>query len=362
MEKIKLGFLGVGHMGQLAHLMNYVQLPEYCEVKTLCDVKIKQAEILAKRFGVPNVTADYREMLADKELTAIACIQGFENHVVLVPDVLRAGKHVMTEKPLCVFPENGDMLVNLAKETGLIHMVGNHKRSDPAVEYAVKVINDWKQSGEYGKMTYVRISMPPGNYRKDADEPFMTDEPPGPIPPEQESTGMDNEARNRTIWFVNYYIHQVNLMRYLMGEDYHLTSAGRYFYTAESESGVNGILELDTYNTSVDWQEQALVCFERGWVRIDLTAPLATQLSSTVSIYTDKGWDSKITSPMMPNVCAMRNQAKNFLLALRGEKPAPCLSEEAVKDLYIAADYIRMTGRSAEKAVPYSERNKKFNI
>jgi len=359
LNKIKLGFIGVGHMGQLAHLMNYVQLPEYCEVKTLCDVKIKQAEILANRYNIPNTTADYRELLADDEITAIACIQYFENHVVLVPDVLRAGKHVITEKPLCVFPENGEMLVALAKETGLIHMVGNHKRSDLAVEYAVNIINEWKKSGKYGKMTYVRLSMPPGNYRKDADEPLMTDEPPGPVAPEQGPKGTDEETRNRMIWFVNYYIHQVNLMRYLMGEDYHLTSAGKYFFTAESESGVNGVLELDLFNTSVDWQEHALVCFEKGWIRIDLTAPLATQLSSTVSIYTDQGWDSKITSPMMPNVCAMRNQAKNFLMALRGEKPVPCLSEEAVKDLYIANDYIQMTSRINDPKKPYHLRNER---
>jgi len=78
-------------------------------------------------------------------------------------------------------------------------------------------------------------------------------------------------------------------------------------------------------------------------VRIDMAPPLATQLSSTVTIYKDKGWDSVFTTPMMPNVCAMRNQAKNFLLAVAGERPAPCLSDTAVKDLRIVADYIRMT-------------------
>jgi hypothetical protein len=59
-------------------------------------------------------------------------------------------------------------------------------------------------------------------------------------------------------------------------------------------------------------------------------------------------------------VCAMRNQAKNFLSAVRGEKPAPCLSAEAVKDLQIAADYITMTGETGQEAVPYNERNLKF--
>ena len=354
-RRVKMGFIGVGFMGQLAHLQNYVQLPEHCEITTLCDVKINQAKILANKFGIPKVTTDYRKLLADPEIEAVACIQYFENHVNLVPDVLRAGKHVMTEKPLCVFPENGEKLVQIAKETGKLHMVGNHKRSDPATEYAMGVINKWKQSGEMGKMTYVRLSMPPGNWRKDCDDPFFTSEPPGPVPPEPGPLGTDEATRNKMIWFVNYYIHQVNLMRYLLGEDYKLTCADKHFFSAISESGVNCILELEPYNTSIDWQEHALVCFERGWVRIDLAAPLAP-VSGTVTVYEDKGKESRYTVPIMPNISAMRNQAKNFLLAVKGEKPAPCVSSEAVKDLYIAADYIRMTQLEAKPS--YEDRNK----
>lgn len=355
-RKVKIGFIGVGHMGQLAHLNNYVHLPEYCEIVCLCDTRINQATHLASRYGIPKVTADYRELLADPEIEAVVCIQYFENHVVLVPEVLRAGKHVITEKPLCVFPENGDMLVNIAKESGKIHMVGNHKRSDPATEYAMGVINKWKESGERGKMTYVRLSMPPGNWRKDADQPYMTGEPPAYVPPEPGPEGIDDATRNKMVWFVNYYIHQVNLMRFLLGEDYQLTYADKHFFSAKSESGVNCILELEPYSTSVDWQEHALVCFERGWVRIDLPAPLAMQIAGTVTVYEDKGWDSGFSSPMLPNVCAMRNQAKNFLLAVAGEKTAPCVSAEAVKDLRIARDYINMV--KLEKKVSYEERNK----
>jgi len=357
MSKVKIGFIGVGHMGQLAHLHQYANLREHCEIVTLCDVKINQATILAERFNVPKVTADYRELLADKEIEAVVCIQYFENHVNLVPDILKAGKHVMTEKPLCVFPHNGEKLVEIAKETGKIHMVGNHKRSDPATEHAMGIIKKWKETGEMGKMTYVRLSMPPGNWRKDCDMPFMTNEPPGPVPPEKAPDGMDEATRNKTIWFVNYYIHQVNLMRFLLGEDYDLTYADKHFLSAISKSGVNCILELEPYSTSVDWQEHALVCFERGWVRIDLPAPLAMQLAGTVTVYEDRGWDSTYKSPVMPNVCAMRNQAKNFLLAVKGEKAPPCISSEAVKDLYIAADYISMA--KIEEKVRYELRNAK---
>ena len=357
MRRIKIGIIGAGHMWQLAHLLNYVQLPEMCEIVSLCDVKINQAQHLANQWGIPHVTADYKELLANPDIEAVLCVQHFENHVVLVPEILKAGKHVFTEKPLCVFPHNAETLAQLAKESGKIHMVGYHKRSDPAVEHALKVITQWKQSGEFGKMTYVRLCMPPGNYRKDADMHYTTNEPPGYVPEEPRPDGMDDATRHRMIWFVNYYIHQVNLMRYLMGEDYEMTYADRYFLSTKSQSGVNGILELDTYETSVDWQEHALVCFEKAWLRIDLTAPLATQLAGTVTIYKDKGANSTFEHPVMPNVCPMRNQAKNFLLAVAGEKPVPCLSAEAVKDLQIAAEYIKRTDASGHTAVPYHQRN-----
>jgi hypothetical protein len=81
------------------------------------------------------------------------------------------------------------------------------------------------------------------------------------------------------------------------------------------------------------------------------------QLAGTVTIYENKGWDSFAKSPVMPNVCAMRNQAKNFLLAVLGEKAPPCVSGEAVKDLRIARDYIKMA--DIEEKVSYEERNKK---
>ena len=360
MRKIKIGFLGLGYMGQLAHLLHYVQLPDYCEIVALCDVRIKQATKLAERYDIPKVYANYKEFLADKEIEAVVCIQQFENHILLVPEVLKAGKHMITEKPLCVFPTNGEKLAQVAKDAGKIHMVGYHKRSDPAIEYAHNLISEWKQSGEMGNMTYIRVSMPPGDYRKDPDNPYMTGEPPFEVAPEPAPEGTTEEERNRMIWFVNYYIHQVNMIRHLLGEDYQLTYADKHLFTAKSESGVNCLLEIEPYTTTVDWQEHALVCFQNGWVRVDLTAPLAAQLASTVTVYRDKGLTGSAYSyPTMPNVSAMRNQAKNFLLTVAGERQAPCLSDEAVKDLRIAEDYIRMTSGIDDPKKPYHLRNVK---
>ena len=73
-------------------------------------------------------------------------------------------KHVITEKPLAVGVKAGEMLAARAAKTGTVHMVGYHKRSDPATQYAMDVITGWKKSGEMGKLRYVRILMPAGDW------------------------------------------------------------------------------------------------------------------------------------------------------------------------------------------------------
>ena len=341
MEKVKIGFLGCGFMGQLAHLKNYIDL-DTCEVVAICDKKAKQVEMVAARYGIPKIYHDYREMLADPEIEAIVAAQHFSNYVNIVPEILKAKKHLLTEKPLCIHPENGKKLAEYAQKQGLIHMVAYHKRSDPASEYAVDVINKWKSSGEMGKMKYVRITMPPGDWIGGAKGCILTDEQMESIEAEPRMPGIDEKTQEKMIWFVNYYIHQVNYMRNLFGEDYKLTFADKsgVVFAVESDSGVCGIIEMQPYETTDSWQERAFVAFEKGWIDIQLPAPLASQQAGKVTVFTNDQQTGVYTSPCLPNVSAMQNQAANFVAAVRGVKKAPCISSEAVKDLQIALEYI----------------------
>jgi len=343
MSKVKLGFIGCGYMGQVAHLNNYVQVNE-CEIVAVAEVKQKQAERVAAIYGIPEVFSDYSKMLANPEIDAVVASQPFSNHVNIVPDVLKAGKHILTEKPLCVYAENGRKLVEAAAQSGKFHMVGYHKRSDPATEYAVNMINEWKQSNEMGKMKYVRVTMPPGDWGGGSRGAFRTDEPVASFTPETVPEGISKEFANRYNGFVNYYIHQVNLLRGLFGEDYAVTYAdpSEVLLAAESTSGVPGVIEMATYRTTHDWQEQALVCFEKGWIQLDLPAPLACQQAGRITIFNNAGDMGTRISPRLPNVHAMLNQARNFIKAVKGEKAPPVVSAEAVKDLDIAMDYVRM--------------------
>jgi len=332
-------------MGQMAHLSNYTMLTDLCEVVALAEPQPQLAREVAARYGIPNVYDDHTALIEHGELDAIVAAQPYRRYYQITPDILRAGIPLFTEKPLCLTVEEGERLAHIGEQHHVLHMVGYHKRSDPAMEYAKKVIDDWKTGGTCGRMKYVRVSMPPGNWVKGADKPIRTNEPYLQSEFEPYPDYFSPEEGKSYDSFVNYYIHQVNALRFLLGEPYSLTFADRsgVLLAGESESGVCVTLEMAAYQTSIDWHESYMVCFEKGYVRIDLPAPLARQESGRVGIFRDNGDGMPtLTQPSMPNLSAMRNQARNFIAAVRGERPAPCAAKEAVEDLRIAVDYIRM--------------------
>jgi predicted dehydrogenase len=227
-------------------------------------------------------------------------------------------------------------------------MVGYHKRNDPATMLMKKEIEALKASGELGKLTYVRILMPAGDWIAngfldilDSQEPRPTTLAQDPPPP-----SMDAETYKAYIVFVNYYIHQVNLMRHLLGEPYsvkHADPAGRLL-VGESASGVSCLIEMSPYKTTIDWQESALVAFERGWLKLDLPAPLASNRPGRLEIFKDpgNGVAPQTIIPQLPWVHAMRQQAINFVRAVRGEIPPMTAAEEALEDLKVARDYLKL--------------------
>jgi len=349
MSKVRVGFIGVGGMGQMAHLSNYAALADKCQVVALAEVRPGLGKLVATRYGIPQVFSDHKELLARADVDCIVASQPYTRHALLVPDVLERKLPVFTEKPLCLTVDAGEKLVALGEKHKVLHMVGYHKRSDPAVQYAVGVIDEWKASGEFGKMKYVRVTMPPGDWIGGADRPLDSAEPYAQnLEWEAPPAEFDKKTADEYNGFVNYYIHQVNAIRFLLREPYKVTYAdpSRVLMACQSDSGVCATLEMAPFQSSVDWQETLFVAFEKGYVKVELPAPLARQRPGRVTVFRDNGKGAPtITEPIMPLKAAMRCQAENFLAAVRGERPAPCLAREALEDLKIARDYIRMLKR-----------------
>lgn len=345
-KKVRIGFVGVGGMGQGAHLRNYVMVPE-CEVVAIAEVKQELAKKVAAKWGVPKVYASHEEMLAREQLDGIVASQPFTRHGTLIPELLKAGKPVLTEKPIAGSVEMGQKIVAAAKANQTWMMIGYHKRSDPATMFAKAEIDRLKRTGELGKLTYIRILMPAGDWVANGfnQNLWTKEDAPGPQW-DAPASDMDKATNEAYTAFVNYYIHQVNLMRHLLGETWHVTYADKagVLLAGESASGVTCCIEMSPYVTTIDWQESALVCFQHGWVKLELPAPLAFTRPGKVEIFRDPGDKTtpKTEIPQLPWVHAMWQQATNFVAAVAGQRPTMCPAEDALEDIKLAREYIRL--------------------
>ncbi len=333
-------------MGQAAHLRNYAVLPD-CAVVAIAEVRPGLAAQVARRYDVPRVYPDAEAMLANEELDGIVASQPFTRHGQILPSLYTSRVPMFTEKPLASSVEAGERLLTALQEGGSWHMVGYHKRSDPATRYAKAEIARLQQSGDLGALRYVRILMPAGDWiaggfnelvRSDEPMPSLTLDPP--------PSDLDAASFTEYTGFVNYYIHQVNLMRHLLGEPYQVTYAdpSGVLLAVQSQSGVAGTIEMSPYTTTVDWQESALVAFEHGYVKLELPAPLALHRPGRVEILRDpgKGATPEVLTPQLPWIHAMRRQAMNFIEAIKGESSPPCEAAEALEDLKVARAYMRL--------------------
>jgi predicted dehydrogenase len=345
MQEIRLGFVGVGNMGQCAHLRNYINLPG-CRVVALAEPRPELARRVAQKYEVAGVYSNADEMQQNEQLDGLVAPQPFTHHGSLVKPLYRFGLPVLTEKPLGASVEIGEQMLKALEAGGSWHMVGYHKRNDPATIYAKAEIDRYKASGELGAMRYVRIVMPAGDWVAGGFYDLLqSDEVPPAMPADAPPSDMDAATYEQYVSFVNYYIHQVNLMRHLLGEDYSVSYAdpSGVLLAVQSASGIAGTIEMSPYQTSLGWHESALVAFEHGYIKIELPAPVALNQAGRVEIFSDaKGQTPHTIVPQLPPVHAMRRQAENFVAAIRGEAKPLCEAAEALQDLRIARDYIRL--------------------
>ncbi|MHB1463333.1 MAG: Gfo/Idh/MocA family protein [Armatimonadota bacterium] len=347
MDKVRVGFVGVGGMGQCSHLRNYATLPDYCEVVAISEVRANHGQLVASKYGVKKVYTNTAEMLANEKLDALVASQQFTRHGVVLPELYAAGIPVFTEKPLAGNVAVGEQLLKTLAGSKSWHMVGYHKRSDPATMAGKAEIDRLLSTGELGARKYVRLLMPAGDWVANGFFDMVNGNDPWPaLESDPSDTEMDKDTFTRYWEFVNYYVHQINMMRHLIGSDYHVTYAdpSGVLLAVQGDNGVCGTIEMTPYQTSIDWQEENLVCFEHGYVRVKLPAPVSINRAGTVEIFRDpsNGVTPEFISPVMPTISAMRQQAINFCRAVRGEIAPLTTAEEALKDMHNCREYIRL--------------------
>jgi predicted dehydrogenase len=356
--KVRIGFVGAGFMGQLAHIRSYALLPDECELVALAEPRQQTAQLVAARYGIGAVYRDHRELLESEKLDGIVACQHFTHHATLLPELYAAVPHLFTEKPIALGPATGDRLASLARESDCTHMVGYHRRCDPATREAKRTIDAWKASGEMGPLRYARICYVDGDWIANAGADLIDAGEDWPsAPAEEPPPELDDDAVSALRSGANELVHPLNLLRHLLGERYRVVfaHASGQLYVFESDSGVPATIEVAPYRATDRLDEEALVTFERGYVRLRPAPALAINQAGTVEVYRDPGGGAtpERIVPELPAVDPMRAQAAAFLRVCRGEAEPPTGAAEAAEDLHLVSDMVglRMALPGAREAL-----------
>jgi predicted dehydrogenase len=345
-DKVRIGFVGAGFMGQLAHIRSYALLRDECELVALAEPRKRTAELVAERYGIGRVYNDHRELLEAEQLDGIVAAQKFRHHAALLPELYAQVRHLFTEKPLALSAATGERLAGLARESGCVHMLGYQRRSDPATVEAKRLVDKWKESGELGSLRYLRFCFTDGDWTGNAQGLIDAGEEPPPFPAEEPPAELagDEEALWALSIGVDTLVHPLNLLRHLVGEQYRLVfvhATGR-LCVFESDSGVPLTIEVSPYRRSVGYDEDLLVAFERGYVRLAPAPSLAVNRAGRVEVYSDPGGTPPQSFvPELPWIDPQQAQAANFLRVCRDEIPPITDAAEAVEDLRLVADIVR---------------------
>ncbi|MEE9685827.1 Gfo/Idh/MocA family oxidoreductase [Lelliottia amnigena] len=137
---INVGIIGSGFIGP-AHIEALRRLG-FVQVVALCDGTLEQAQEKAQALNIPHAYGNVDELLAHPDLHVVHNCTPNHLHAQINRQILRAGKHVFSEKPLCMTPEEARELVELAEQAGVVHGVSFVYRQFAMVRQAQSMMRE----------------------------------------------------------------------------------------------------------------------------------------------------------------------------------------------------------------------------
>jgi len=184
LKKIGVAVIGVGFWGR-NHARVYMEIPE-AELIGVCDINSERAKETAEKYGVEAYT-DSRKLLKRDDVDAVSICTWTTTHAKETIKALKAGKHVLVEKPIASTVKEAKQMVQMAEREELILMTGFIERFNPGIERVIKTING-SSVGEIVSATARRVSQWP------------------------ERIGDVGVVKDSAI-------HDIDMMRYIFGED-----------------------------------------------------------------------------------------------------------------------------------------------
>ena len=194
MKKLRIGIVGLGRLGKV-HANNIVYKIPNCELAAACSIVPAELDYAQKELGVQRIYSDFREMVKDPDIDAVAIVTTSSEHCWQIAAALDAGKHVFCDKPLGVTLEECALAeAAVERHPELTFMLGFMRRFDPSYAYAKEKID----AGAIGTPYLVKATG---------------------IDPEATVAGSIRFAKSSGGIFLDMAIHDIDLMRWFLGAE-----------------------------------------------------------------------------------------------------------------------------------------------
>jgi predicted dehydrogenase len=148
-ERVRFGLIGAGSQGR--YLSEAAALWPHVELVACADVNAEAAQKTAAQCGYETAYTSAGEMLAGEKLDAVVVATTHDQLQPMALAAVRAGKHVLVEKPMALNAADGRELVNAARDAGVKLMVGYTLRFMPARILMKRLLEE----GVVGQVTHI---------------------------------------------------------------------------------------------------------------------------------------------------------------------------------------------------------------
>ena len=142
-KPIKVALAGAGAFG-IKHLDGIKNI-DGVEVVSLISRDLDKTQEVAVKYGIGHVTTDLADSLALPEVDAVILCTPTQMHAAQTLACLKAGKHVQVEIPLCDVLKEGEEVLKVQQQTGLVAMCGHTRRFNPSHQWVHQKI----KAGEF---------------------------------------------------------------------------------------------------------------------------------------------------------------------------------------------------------------------
>lgn len=148
-EKLNIAVIGASPMG-LSHMKGVVN-NENANLVAVCDTDENALAEAKEKYDIPVAVTDYRRLVNLKDIDAVIIVTPDQLHLEMTAAFLRAGKHVLCEKPMALNTQECEEMMRIQQETGNMLMIGQVCRCTPAFILAKEIV----ESGRIGELFFV---------------------------------------------------------------------------------------------------------------------------------------------------------------------------------------------------------------